>query len=534
MAGGKLPPRQKMIGMMYLVLTALLAMNISKDILNAFVMINDSLEATNKTFAYKNGVAYAAFDKAYGENPAKVKPHYDKANQAKEWAKELIEHIDKLKLKLIRETDKKDPVEFPDDSLRLRTVDSKDNYDIPTHLLIGSEPAKPINGPFTATELKQKIEDLRGKLLSLIDEKNRAKMNIGLVLEGGVENEVVQTWETLNFNHVPLAAVITVLTKLQTDIRNAEADVVKQLFSAVDAADFKFDAITAKVIAPTSYVLLGEDYVADIFVAAYSTTQNPQVLVGDLDTTTNTFRGSTDSVPVVEGMGKYVKKPTSEGLVKYGGLINIKAPDGSIKSYPYTGEYMVAKPALVVSPTKMNVLYIGVDNPIDISVPGIAAENLVPSLSGGSLSGAKGKYTARVTSGTKATISVSAKFGTQSKSMGTFEFRVKSLPNPEAKFGGKTGSASISKNDLVNTAGVIADMGDFLFDLKFDIVGFDVVATINGFEKSSTSRNNKVTEEQKGLLKVTKPGTKVWIENVKAKGPDGKIRDLSPISLKIL
>lgn len=535
MGGGKLPPRQKMIGMMYLVLTALLAMNISKDILNAFVMINDSLEITNRTFGYKNQIAYDAFDKAYGENKEKVGPFYEKAKKAKEMSKELITYIDNIKYKLIRETDKIAP-EIPDDSLTLHIVDAKDNYDIPTNILIGSEPNNPKEGPFTAKELRVKIEEFRENLLGLIDEKNKANMNIGLVLKAGVENGVKKEWEALTFDHVPLAAVITVLSKIQTDIRNAESDVVKALFSEVDASDFKFDVVEAKVIPQSNYVLLGDSFKADIFVAAYSSTQNPDVLVGDLDTVTNQFKGGTLPVKVANGVGKFRKRGDSEGSQKVSGLINLKGPDGSIKSYPFHTEYMVAKGGVVVSPTKMNVLYIGVDNPLDISVSGVAAENLDPSLSGaGSLSKvAAGKYIARVKSGPKATVNVSARFSGASKAMGSMEFRVKRVPDPVAKYAGKTGSSNISKSDLTTALGVIADLENFDFDLKFQVLEFDISATIQGFEQTKTSKSNMVSEEQKALLKSVKPGAKVYIENVKVKGEDGTIRTLSPINLKVL
>jgi gliding motility-associated protein GldM len=356
------------------------------------------------------------------------------------------------------------------------------------------------------------------------------------VLEGGVENGVNVSWEVMNFDHVPLAAVITVLSKLQTDVRNAEADVVKMLYSAVDAGDFKFDAITARVIAPTSYVLLGDEYKADVFVAAYSTTQDPEILVGDLDTNTNTIRGNSSKVDVSGGVGKYVIKPSSEGLQKWGGIINLKGPDGSIKSYPFKGEYMVARPSVTVSPTKMNVLYIGVDNPLAISAAGVPAEDLEPQISGGSLTKVKpGEYVARVSAGNKATVNVMAKFGTERKSMGSFDFRVKAVPDPVAKFQGKKGSANISKNELIAAAGVLADLENFDFDLKFTVTSFDVTATMaGGLEVSKTSSSNALTEEQRNILKAVKSGQKVYIENIKAKGPDGTIRPLSPISLKVM
>lgn len=534
MASGKLPPRQKMIGMMYLVLTALLAMNISKEVLNAFVLINDSLEKTNETFSAKNDVTYADFEMQYQLNKDKVKPFYDKAQEARNLSKDLVSYIDDLKFKLIRATDKIDD-SVPNDSINLMEVRAKDNYDIPTNILIGSEPAKPKEGPYTAKELRAKIETFRSDLLNLLDEDARKNFKIGLVLDGRVENGVPKTWEVLNFDHTPLAATITVLSKIQTDVRNAEADVVSTLFSNITKSDHKFDNLVAKVIAPTSYVLLGEEYQADVFVAAYSSTQNPEILVGDIDTASKKIRGNATPVPVEGGVGTYKVKPTSEGLVKWGGIINVKKDDGTVDQFPFKAEYMVAKAGVVVSPTKMNVLYQSVDNPLDISVAGVPSEDLDVSISAGNIvKNSNGKYTVRITGGNKAVVSVFAKFGNEKKKMGEAEFRVKRVPDPVAKFGGKTGSANISRSDLTTALGLIADLENFDFNLKFQVISFDISVLEGQFIKTKGSNGNMVSPEQKDMLKNVKPGNKVFIENIKVKGEDGSIRDLSPINLKAI
>lgn len=532
MAGGKLPPRQKMIGMMYLVLLAMLAMNMSKDILNAFVLIGDSLIITNKTFANKNESVYSAFDKALAEDKEKVKPFHEKAMKVKAKSKEIVDYIDKLKIHLLREVDKI-PESIPDDSVTIHKAQSKDNYDVPTHILIGAAEA-PIDGEWTARDLKKRVESFRDEILGFLPEKTRKGMDIGLKLEGQMDNGVEEEWGVFNFDHLPIAPVITILTKVQTDVMNAEADVIKALYNEVSAEDFKFDVIEAKMIPSSNYVLVGDSFKADIFVAAYSKTATPAILVGDFDTASKTFKGPVDSIGVKDGVGKYGLRTSAEGSKTWGGLIKLKTPSGAIKEYPFSGEYMVAKPALVVSPTAMNVLYIGVDNPIDISVPGVAAENLVPTLSGGSLTGGKGKYVARVTGGSEAIISASAKMGAKSTPMGTFKFRVKRVPDPVAKFGSAKGSANVPKVNLVNTAGVIAEMENFDFDLKFNIIGFDITAVVGGFEKKETSTDNKVTASQKTLMTSMKAGGKIIIENIKAKGPDGTVRNLSPISIKVM
>lgn len=200
--------------------------------------------------------------------------------------------------------------------------------------------------------------------------------------------------------------------------------------------------------------------------------------------------------------------------------------DGTIK-VKKTG-----KPMVVVSPTAMNVLYIGVDNPLDIAVGGYTSDYSV-TISNGSLIGENGKYIAKVSGGTTSEVFVHSKNGKQL--LGTFKFRVKRVPDPVAKFAGVKGAVSVSKAILVNTSGVIAEMENFEFDLKFEIVSFDVtISTFAGFIKTETSNSNKITPAQNMLILSVKLGGKLYIENIKAKAPDGSIRPLSPISIKVM
>lgn len=531
MASGKLSPRQKMIGMMYLVLTALLALNVSKEILNAFVIVNTGLQKTNGNFTNKNDVTYNAFELALLNDEVKVRPYYDRAKAAKKASKDLFDYIAALKLDLMKKVEGNDTISD------LAYVQVKDNYDIPTHYLVGDDAERPTG---KAVELKDKVDKYREYMLTLVDPKDKANMNLGLKTgdEYSIVEEKVIGWINNNFYHNPIAAVLTIMSKLQNDVKNAEADVIGMLLKRIDVASFKFDTLAAKVIASSNYVLIGDEYRAEVFMAAFSTTSNPVIVLGQVDSVKNVIIGAGDSssVKVARGVGSYIVKPGSEGPVKWGGLIKVKNPaDNSIISYPFKSEYMVARPAAVVSPTKMNVFYIGVDNPVEISAPGVSAENLSPSMAGGSLSGGKGKYNVRVQgpAGRKVNINVSAKMLGGNKTMGTFEFRVKQIPNPVPFFSGKKGTAVISKAELNAAAGVIAVLEAFDFDLKFNIVSYDVAALINGLEVTKSTIGPALSPEQKGILSKAKVGSKVYIENVKAKGPDNTLRDIGSVILKV-
>lgn len=528
-----------MIGMMYLVLTALLAMNVSKDILDAFVLINDGLENTNANFEKKNDFIYNAFDKAKMDDPIKVTPYWKRAQQAKRLADELDLHIEQLKKYLIRETDKKPVDVVPDDSLKLGTTESKDNYDIPTGLLIG-EPATPKEGPNTGVELKEKVKLFREDLLNLIeDPKIRAQMNIGLNTAdpGADASGTYETWEVSWFYHVPLAAVITAMSKIQSDVRNAEGDIIKTLYNNISADAFKFDTVAIKVIPSSRIVFIGDEYKADLIVAAYSTTVDPVVQLGKTDSIGNVIgTPDTTGITINRGLATYTRKPSSEGKVEWGGVLKIKAPDGSYKPFLFKEEYLVMKPALVVSPTSMNLLYRGIENPVSVSVGGVAPEKLKISISNlESQTGSKGVLKIKPGKDKECVVSVSAEMDEgKVQRFGEFKFRVKNVPSPKAVFANSTGGA-VQLSQLKAAKGMIAKLEDFEFEgVKFDIISFDVSAVIKGNLITKSNPGSNVSENLKQIINNLRGGNKFYFENIKAKGPDGSIRDLGSMAIKVI
>jgi gliding motility-associated protein GldM len=523
MSGGKETPRQKMIGMMYLVLTALLALNVSKEILNAFVIVEDGLNTTNSNFDGKNSVLYAKFEKAMVDNKTKTEPFYNKAKAVKKSSTELCKMIDDLKSELYLEVQKLPSKEVAD-TFQLKNLDSKDNYDIPTHFLLGASPEKP-GADAHIMPLKAALEKYRKDLINAVPENERSSLKLGLNTQDLVNYEGKKvSWEFNNFDHTTMAATMCIFAGIKNDIKNAESDVVNLLLRAIDANDFKFDAIEAKVVAPTSYIMAGEEYTADIFVSAHSSTQDPQVIVG-----------TSENVPVTDGVGKYVVKTSAEGLQEYSGVINVKAPDGSVKPYPFSGSYMVAKPSMAISPTKMNVFYIGVENPVDISVAGASPTDVVATISGGGgsiINKGQGHYIVKVTSGNECNVNVAVKTKDGSKSMGAMKFRVKKVPSPQASFAGVIGDGKVSKGELLNAGGVIPKLDDFVFDLKFPVISWNMSIFINGAYADYSAQGPGATSQMKGLLEKVKPGQKVLIEEVRVQCPDG-VRKITGCVLKV-
>ena len=526
MAGQKLSPRQKMIGMMYLVLTALLALNISKEIINAFVTIDDALNVTVSNISGKNAQAYSAFDRALKNDEKKTKPFYDKAMKAKGLSADIDKYLVALKDELLR---KVDGIENGKPTPTARELSSKDNYDIPTTIMCGSEND---GKGHKASELKAKLDAYKKAMLDNLDPADRPKFTQRLDVLFNTKDpdpkyveDNKNTWEMYNFYHNPVVATVALLTKYQTDVKNAESEVVSHLLASINATDFKFDTLSPRVIAPTSYVIIGQEYTADVFLAAMSSTSDPEVTVGST------------KLKVEGGVGKYTARPSSDGEQKWGGVIRIKKPDNTYDDYKFESSYIAAKPSSSVSADKMNVIYIGVDNPFTVSVPGVAHDKvkvfptgctLVPDAKAG-----KGHFTARASTQGDAMIKVSADLNGKVLPMGDFKFRVKRIPNPVAKIGGKK-EGNIAKSAIAAQSAIIPEMENFDFDLFSKVKSFRMSRYGKGrdpIEKSSES--NLLTPEMKDVLNQSRAGDKILFEYIQATMPDGTTRSINSIALTI-
>lgn len=555
MAGGKETPRQKMIGMMYLVLTALLALNVSKDILDAFVVVNDGLERTKVNFKVKSNEKYNSFKKSFDDNPRKVGIYWRDATSVRERTDDMIDHINQIKAELISKSEGIELTEViaenelgQDTVLSLEFVNSKDNYDTPTHMLIGNDPGKPVEDKHSALTLKKKLIVFRDELKNIIitqpnvDSTNIIYRSLDKSFDfkdGKDASGLEQNWESLNFYHTPLAATITILSKIQTDVLNAESDVVSYLNNQVDASSFKFTELKEVVIPKSSYVFAGDTFRAEVFLAAFDPTQEPVVYISQQSVAKNDstpLRKDNSSLVEVYNSRGHIKIPArATGDFRYKGIIEFRGPDGLPRPYSYDINYEVALPSLTVAPTKMNVFYKGVDNPVEISAPGVSLDDLRPSISNGTISRDGKAWVVRVRQGNAAVISVRAQMPDGSvKMMGTKEFRVKTVPDPLPSFAGKYPSDSrVKKTELTAAQGVIAKLEDFDFDMKFTITQFKMVTVINGTPVDKLISGNRVNSELSAIFDKARPGQMILIENIKAKGEDGTIRSLPPISLKV-
>jgi len=539
---GKLSARGRMINMMYLVLIALLALNVSKEVLDAFVVINQGLAETTKQFSKKNQSTYAAFVKAAAENPTKAGPWKIKAYDIKQRAEALYQHIENLKIDLIIELDKLEDDDVEGAKKKMDTkegLENKSNLDIPARMMLNEG-----RGP----KLKEEIAKFRDFIVDFVnpqDEpfKNKILQSLNTDDPPVAVGQSQLSWSQEFFEHLPAVAVICNMTQMQSQVRNAEADIIGYLLLEIEAGALKFNKVDALVIPQSNYVTQGDSFRADVFLAASDSLTPLVIYIGDYDTIgprRYEMVGTYDTLVVRGGRGKMRAAAKQVGSVKWGGIVNQKTLSG-MKQYAFQGTYQVAKPQLIVSPTKMNVFYIGVDNPVDISVPGFPDDKIKPSVSGGggSVRKARSGYIVKVTRVTRkgqfANVSVTAELPSgEKKRMGPVKFRVKAVPDPVASYVGREGSATIKKSELLAGGGIAAILKNFDFDLKFKVKSFDMFMTLAGAGVTKSAKSNRITPEMMKYLKKAKRGTRVYFENIKSRGPEGRTRNLAPISLKVL
>jgi len=507
MAGGKQTPRQRMIGILYLVLLGLIALNVPDSLLDAFKNITNSLDSSSNNVNTGINTTLEAFAKTkLIQQPERAKPIYDTAKLARGTAEALNDYVQALRTELVKEGGGIDKA--------TRDVEARDNLDISPRMMIAGG---------KADELRKKIEDTRSKLLSYLKPADRQGVDFSLNAVDPLPGAGGQkTWQEAYFGDgIPLGATLTTLAKIQADTKNAENEVVKKILGEVDQAAVNLDKFAAVAVAPTSYVLVGQPYTAEVFLTAYDSKLQPDITV------------SGGRIPTVDGKGKYIGSTGSEGVHTWIGEIRVKQNDGTFKNYstpPQT--YMVAKPSAVVSPDKMNVLYIGVPNPVSVSAPGIAKEKLRVSMSGGSLNGAAGHYIATVNSIGTATITVSGEISPgKSAVLGSSLFRVKRIPDPKAQFAGKSGGNTSAAN-LREQDRLFAKLDNFDFDAKFNVTRFTLlVAKPRQDVIIISGSGNELTAAMRSAMGTVAPGTSVIFKDIIAVGPDGTQRGLDSIVL---
>jgi gliding motility-associated protein GldM len=569
MAGGKETPRQKMIGMMYLVLTALLALNVSKEIINAFVKLDQKLLENQKTLIAKKEALFQQMEgqMAIPENKKIVEPYYKHAEEVAEKCYKMAERIQTCKNDLIKAVEGKDWFKREKRGKHnimvfesLMEIQTKDDYDAATRLFGGEEGTdgfiagdklrKDImkfrdelcknlatykvgekNFTFDPSKVKEPNESVDEKdfLASLdkalettnpkSDDRDRIRqifltLSLPKVLK---DHEETVPWQLGMFDHAPVVAGAALFTALENDVRNAEAMAIEFIASKISVPVFSFNKIEPLAFAPTAYLNVGDTMQVRVMTAAYDSTEKSVVR----------WSGTSmdEAAKSPEQPNTIRVQASSPGEYEMFGQIGVKVK-GELQWKPWTFKYEVGQPMAIISPLDLTVLYAGYDNRIGATASGYPSEKI--SLNGGGCAvtpKGKGEYIVKPTTGMigkKVALSVSVKGG---KNLGSTDFKVRPLPPPLLFMGAVSNLDSrVSLSTLLGANSITAgyDASIPLTNVAFSVKSCDLVVTINGNKVAKTINNGQIGGDVKAILKQLKPGSAVMINNAKVYGPAGQ------------
>ncbi len=499
-------PRQKMINLMYILLMAMLALNVSSDVLKGFTLVGESLRRTTGNAMKENESIYADLAEQLKGNPAKVKPWFDRAMQVRAMSDSLYNLADRLKWAIAREADGRDGT--PDD------LQNQEDLEAASHVMLA-----PVRGQ--GHVLYDAINRYRAGILRFVtDPKQRAIIASNLSTEVPRKADYMgRNWESYMFEEMPAIAAVTMLSKLQGDVRKAENEVLHTLISNIDLKDIRVNELNAYVLPEATTLLPGETFSSRIFMAAVDTTQRPEIYV-------NGRRIAAD--------GRYSFRVGGPGQYAFSGYILMPNAAGDIIRREFTQRYNVIAPptGATVAADLMNVLYAGFENPVSVSASGIAPDKISVSMTGGSLTArGEGKYIARPTAvGSDVTFTVTGEVNGRRQTMGQYTFKVRKLPDPTAfvamgdeRFRG----GRLAKSKLLGAQGISAAIDDGLLNIPFRVLGFQTVFFDRmGNARPEVSAGSDFTQAQRELMRSLRRGQRFYITSVRAVGPDGIERTL--------
>ncbi len=521
----KISPRQKMINLMYVVLMAMLALNISTEVLNGFSVVEESLNRTTGNSSKENDAIFGELDQMMRKNPQKVKQWFMMASTVREMSDSLYNYAQALKVAIVREADgeKGDPL----------NIEGKDNIEAASYIMLN-----PANGQ--GHKLYEAINSYRARILQFVTDPRQKKIIASNLSTEVPHHSMGKNWEEYMFENMPVAAAVTLLSKLQSDVRYAEGEVLHTLVANVGLKDIRVNKLQAFVVPSQTRLYPGETMTAQMFMGAVDSTQQPQVFVnGQL------IKGNQITV-----------KAGAPGKHTLSGYILIKDLTGNVLRRNFSQDYWVTggpQPKEYISPQGMqkvppfdgmstiaadlmNVLYAGFDNPITISIPNTSQSDVQATMSGGSLvARGGGHFIARPSAvGQPVTISVSAK----GRKIGEYQFRVRKLPDPSpyiAMGADRFKSGALSKAALMSAPGIQAAIDDGLLDIPFSVTSFRVVFFDNmGNAVPLASNGASFSPQQKEQFRQLSRNKRFYITNVVVHGPDGTTRTLNGRNMEVI
>ncbi|MBR5030602.1 MAG: gliding motility protein GldM [Muribaculaceae bacterium] len=514
----KMSPRQKMINLMYIVLTAMLALNVSNDVLNGFSQVEEGLKRSNRTITERNMQIMAQLQAFYNKDPQNGLPLLNSGNDVRNVTDSLYYYIDSLKVMIVKEAD--------GPAGDVNNIVNRDNLDAATLVMLTPSTHR-------GTDLRLKINQFKSYVSKFIDNPDKLK-NIEQALstepfkvKADISNK--KTWEESMFENMPTVAAISLLSKLQNDVRYAEGEVLNHLLTLTnveDLSDLKVNWINAFVIPQSRIVMRGSKYQSQIVLAAIDSTQRPTVFI--------------NGVRLNNNKGIYEVSTSHSGNFDYSGYIEVVGQDGQLYKRNFKSSYTVIDPIATVSATMMNVFYTGIDNPVSISVPGVGNGTISATMTNGSLVKSGDNWVARPAQvGANCEISVSVDIDGVRTNVGTYTFKARKLPDPTAYINlGQDnrykGGKPIAKGTLLGVNNLHAAIDDGLLDIEFSVVSFETLTFGSmGEAIPEISQGSAFSERQKTSFRRMKRGTRFFITRIKATGPDGVTREISPMEVVV-
>lgn len=491
---------------MYVVLMAMLALNVSTEVLDGFSVVEESLHRTTENSGQENEALYNDFKEQLRQNPQKARAWYDKASEVKQMSDSLYDFAQQLKTEIAIEADGSGA-----DVLDIR---HKDDLEAAAQVMLSPGTGK-------GKRLFNAINSYRSRILTMVtDPRQRAIIESNLTTALPPKAKTMgRNWQEYMFEDMPVAAAVTLLTKLQSDVRYAEGEVLHTLAANIGLKDIHVNQLNAFVIPSAQTVVRGDKFSARIVMAAVDTTQTPVIHIGDraVSLRDNTYELTT----------------TRTGDFNLTGFITMKNSSGDEIRRDFSQRYTVVEPSATVSADLMNVLYAGYSNPISVSIPGVPLNKVTATMSGGVLQPTgQGKYIARPSAvGKDVTISVASLNTGKARTVGQFTFHVRRLPDPtpyiplgETRYRG----GGLSKASLMSASGIKAAIDDGLLDIEFRVVGFETVFYDNmGNAVPVVSNGATFSQRQRELFRTLSRNRRFYITKVRAIGPDGQTRTLS-------
>ena len=507
-------PRQKMINLMYVVLMAMLALNVSTEVLDGFSIVEESLKRTTANSSKENLAMMADLDEQMKANPVKVKEWFDKAQGVKTMTDSLYNLAQQLKEDIVKEADGKDG--------DLNNIRNKEDLEAATQVMLAPGTGK-------GKLLFQAINSYRERILRMVDDPRQKEIiasNLATDVPKGA-NTLGKNWQEYMFEDMPVAAAVTLLSKLQSDIRYAEGEVLHSLVANIGLKDIRVNKLEAFVVPDKTTLYPGERLTANIIMAAVDTTQQPEIFIN----------GTRINSP----NGTYSFSAGGVGEHTFGGYILMKNADGEVVRRDFKQKYNVISPpsGATVAADLMNVLYAGFHNPISVSSSGIPQNAVSLSMTGGTLtSQGNGHYIAVPAAvGQDVTFTVTGTDRGTSRTMGQATFHVRKLPDPTAYIALGTDrfkGGRLAKASLMNLSSLRAAIDDGLLDIEFKVGSFETVFYDNmGNAVPMASNGAAFTERQKDAFRKLSRNKRFYITNVTATGPDGITRKL-PQAMEVI